>query len=119
MGNRVVWGFKNDQDSPVLYLYAHWAHEDGEEQLRAALNAARPRWGDSDYATRICISALIGDQWAGLLGFGLSVDTHATPDNPVLVVDWHARTVTTVLEGVGVALDTAPLEQFAGQLQEV
>jgi hypothetical protein len=94
MGNRQVWGFKSHDEAPTIYLYAHWGKADPAVTLAAALDAARPRWNDADYATRICVSQIIGEDWSDALGYGLSVDTYAGPEYPVLVVNWQARTVT-------------------------
>ena len=93
MGNRQVWGFRSNWGAPTIYLYAHWGTADPAVTLARALDAARPRWNDADYATRICVSQIVGDGWSDPLGYGLSVDTYAGPEYPVLIVDWWAGVV--------------------------
>lgn len=97
MGDRAVTGFRETRTSPVLYLYSHWGATSQDGDLRAALLAARPRWAewiDPNYATRICISQMIGDDWDRETGYGLSIDGFTMPDVPwVIVVTWDERVV--------------------------
>ena len=89
MGDRAVVGFRTHADAPTLYLYSHWGGATVLTDLAEALYAARDRWGDPTYATRICVSRIIGDQWIRETGYGLSIDVHSVPDTEhVYVVDW-------------------------------
>jgi hypothetical protein len=95
MGNRVVVGFQNQVDEPIIYLYQHWGNET-KEALADAIAHAEGRWSDPSYATRIVISRLIGDDWSQNLGFGISVNSFAYPDyETIQVVEWESGLVTT------------------------
>ena len=95
MGNRVVVGFQNRIDDPIIYLYQHHGDE-RKEALASAISSAQSRWTDADYATRIVISQLIGDDWSQNLSYGLSVNRFAYPDYPTIyVVEWERGLVTT------------------------
>lgn len=93
MGDRANFGFKQS-NGHVLYLYGHWAGYDMLPNLAAALEAARPRWNDEAYATRIAISQLVGEQWPNETGWGLYIDTIGDNEYAVPVVDWAAKTVS-------------------------
>lgn len=96
MGDRAVFGFVAE-DHNIIWLYSHWG---GDEQLltmQQAIRVAEPRWGDTEYATRIAISHIVGEQWQNETGYGLSVNTFTTPDYPyAYVVDWNRQTVQEV-----------------------
>ena len=62
MGDRANFGFV-DGAGDTICLYGHWAGHQMLGRLADAVIAARSRWNDSSYATRIAISNLIGDQW--------------------------------------------------------
>lgn len=95
MGDRSVVGFRATHNSPTLYLYSHWGGRGLYFQLADALVTARPRWNDPAYATRICVSQIIGDDWARETGYGLSIDTYGMPDDGgPMVVTWEDHTVT-------------------------
>ena len=98
MGDRAIFGFRNGANAPVLYLYSHWGGEEQEQDLAKALFAAHPRWSDESYATRICVSHLIGDQWDKETGFGLSVGITTDPDYDYhYIVDWfHGEVIKMV-----------------------
>lgn len=70
MGDRVVYTI-TEGNSLSVNLYSHWGGSERFEALAAALEAARPRWNDPSYCTRIIVSQLIGDQWDQETGFGL------------------------------------------------
>lgn len=89
MGDRAVFGFRVGS-GPVLYLYSHWGGESRHDDLQDALRAAADRIadGDTDYAIRIMVSQLISDDWHRETGYGLSVDSFASPDwDDVAVVE--------------------------------
>lgn len=94
MGDRAVIGFRESVSSPTLYLYSHWGGSSQELDLVTAIVAAMPRWNDPDYATRICVSQIIGDAWNTETGYGLSVGHFAHPDYDYMnVVDWSTKTI--------------------------
>lgn len=95
MGDRSVVGFRTTHDAPTLYLYSHWGGRGLYFQLADALVTARPRWNDPAYATRICVSQIIGADWARETDYGLSIDTYGMPDDyRLMVVTWEDHTVT-------------------------
>jgi hypothetical protein len=61
-------------------------------KLADAVIAARPRWTDSSYATRIAISQLIGDQWNMETGWGLQVNERSDNEHKIAIVDWEQQT---------------------------
>ena len=121
MGDRMVIGFQSDKDTPPVWLYSHWGGHNRVSDLAEALKAARPRWNDSAYATRIAISQIIGDAWDRETGFGISVGgrNFTYPDyDDVHLVNWAERTVSVqtidgediVIFGFEVFISAAPLE---------
>ena len=94
MGDRGVVGFAPSADAPTIYLYSHWGGSSLIADMQFALEKARGRWGDPEYATRVAISQIIGDDWRGETGYGLSVDSFIMPDLPyVLRVVWGEQKV--------------------------
>jgi len=73
MGDRANFGFK-DSKGDTIFLYGHWAGHGMLERLANAVEAARPRWTDESYATRICVSQMINEDWKSETGWGLSVN---------------------------------------------
>jgi hypothetical protein len=95
MGDRMVIGFKAKSAEPTIYLYAQWGGEAQKEILVNALQKSESRWTDADYATRICISQIVGDSWNDTLGFGISVNNFCSPDyDTIQVVEWHKGKVS-------------------------
>lgn len=96
MGDRIVYTIKQDKDLSIN-LYSHWGGYERFEALANALQAAKPRWNDDSYATRIIVSQLIGDQWKEETGFGLWASTEHGMyggDHPDIVIDLVNKTVT-------------------------
>ena len=97
MGDRAVTGFAEREGAPVIYLYSHLGGSSQVADLQGALSAAENRWSDPDYATRIAVSHLVGDDWKSETGYGLSVGTYSAPDLPyVLIAYWESREVVAV-----------------------
>lgn len=95
MGDRAVFGFKSE--GHTLFLYSHWGGDEQLATMQEAIRKAQPRWGDPEYATRIAISHIIGDQWKSGTGYGLSIDSFTEPDyDYAYVVDWDSGTVETI-----------------------
>ncbi len=91
----MVVGFQAKSADPIIYLYAQWGGEAQKEILVNALQKSESRWTDSDYATRICISQIVGDSWNDTLGFGISVNNFCSPDyNTIQVVEWDTGKVS-------------------------
>ena len=99
MGNRANFGFQETALAPVINLYAHWGGHEMMANLASALDKARPRWNDSGYATRICISQLIGDRWDDELGYGIYVNTLGDNEHSVPLVNWADRIVSLYPSG--------------------
>jgi len=91
----MVIGFQAKSAEPTIYLYAQWGGESQKEILVNALQKSESRWTDADYATRICISQIVGDSWNDTLGFGISVNNFCSPDyDTIQVVEWHKGKVS-------------------------
>jgi hypothetical protein len=60
--------------------------------LATAIAKARSRWTDESYATRICISQIIGDQWDQEYSWGIST-SFGDNEHSVPIVDWQAQAV--------------------------
>lgn len=96
MGDRIVYTIRQDEKLSIN-LYSHWGGYDRFTLLAQALDAARPRWTDVPYATRIIVSQIIGDQWSQELGFGLWASTEDGfygGDHPDITINFIDKTVT-------------------------
>jgi hypothetical protein len=92
MGDRANFGFRQEDDS-IIFLYGHWAGEGMLNTLATAIHKARPRWTDESYATRICISQIIGDEWNEETGWGIST-TFGDNEHSVPIVNWQDQAVS-------------------------
>ena len=91
----MVVGFQAKSADPIIYIYSQWGGEAQKEILVNALQKSESRWTDADYATRICISQIVGDSWNDTLGFGISVNNFCSPDyDTIQVVEWHKGKVS-------------------------
>lgn len=97
MGDRAVFGFKQSvADDCPIYLYSHWGGCDRYIDAQRAITAARPRWSDPAYATRIAVSQIVENYWKEELGFGLSAgeNNFCQPDyDDIIVIVWGERQV--------------------------
>ena len=75
MGDRVNFVFRAEEDAPALALSSHWGYTSRYTDLAAAIEHAKPRWGDYDYCARMIISHLIKDQIDSELHDGLFATT--------------------------------------------
>jgi hypothetical protein len=94
MGDRANFGFRADENSPVVVLYAHWGGFEMMNNLAHAIAKARPRWTDEGYATRIAISQLIGEEWNQEYSYGIYVDHIGDNEHSVPVVNWADQSVS-------------------------
>ena len=91
MGDRATFVFEQE-DGNAIYLYGHWAGEGMMANLATAIDKASVRWSDESYATRICISQMIGNEWNQETGWGLST-YFCDSEHSVPVVNWKDQTV--------------------------
>jgi hypothetical protein len=120
MGDRAVIGFKADTEAIPVFLYAHWGGSDRYKDAMRAIEAARPRWNDHAYATRIGISQIVENYWAEETGFGISAghNSFSTPDyDDVIIITWSTRTVEIVSACDSTKVSqTMPFDSFLAQL---
>ena len=120
MGDRAVIGFRADKEATPIFLYSHWGGSDRYRDAMRAIEAARPRWNDAAYATRIGISQIVENYWSEELGFGLSAghNSFGQPDyDDVILVDWAAREVLIVsADNSTVVEQTMTFDSFLSQL---
>jgi hypothetical protein len=114
MGDRANFGFKDSKDNTV-FLYGHWAGHNMLQNLADAVQAARPRWTDESYATRICISQLIGNDWSHETGWGITVNQLADNEHKVPVIDWSEQTFTLMEEDLQTVVYSTDLTSFVSK----
>jgi hypothetical protein len=90
MGDRANFGFVQPNGNTIV-LYGHWAGNNMLGRLADAVIAARPRWTDSSYATRIAISQLVADQWNMETGWGLHVNEIGDNEHKIAIIDWDQQ----------------------------
>ena len=87
-----------------LYVYTHWGGETMAEDAKAAILAAKPRWSDQSYATRIVVDQLTKYGRDQELGYGLMVTPDAEDeynhDSPSIVIDLLANTLSVTGQDV-------------------
>lgn len=91
MGDRANFGFVQPNGNTIV-LYGHWAGYQMLGKLADAVIAARPRWNDSSYATRIAISHIVADQWNMETGWGLYVNEIGDNEHKIAIIDWDQQT---------------------------
>jgi hypothetical protein len=91
MGDRANFGFRQSNGETIV-LYGHWAGYEMLKKLAAAVESARPRWTDESYATRICVSQLVGEEWNVETGWGLTVNNILDNEHKIPVIDWAKGT---------------------------
>jgi hypothetical protein len=111
MGDRANFGFK-DSKGDTLYLYGHWAGHRMLQNLADAVSAAEPRWGDESYATRICISQLVNEEWSSETGWGLYINQIGDNEHKVPVINWADKTFTLFEEDLSTEVFSTSLEAF-------
>lgn len=118
MGDRANFGFRDSKED-IVFLYGHWAGHRMLENLANAVEAARPRWNDETYATRIAISRLVGDEWTSETGWGISVNQLADNEHKVPVIDWHNKTFTLMEEDLKTVVFTSSLDSFVNKYSQL
>jgi hypothetical protein len=111
MGDRANFGFR-DSNENVLFLYGHWAGYDMLAKLANAVQAAEPRWEHEEYATRIAISHLIGEDWNQALSWGLNINQISDNEHKVPVIDWANQTFTLYEEDLETVVFSLSLAAF-------
>jgi hypothetical protein len=112
MGDRANFGFR-DSKGDIVFLYGHWAGHLMLHNLANAVEKARPRWADESYATRICISQLINDEWPSETGWGITVNQLADNEHKVPIIDWKNQMFILVEEDLQTEVFKMSLEAFA------
>lgn len=101
MGDRAMAEIKTDGGS--LYVYTHWGGNELYADTVKAVTAAKPRWDDRPYATRIIVDQLTKGGRDGETGFGLLLEPQAedeyNDDNPSVVIDLIHKTITVWRHG--------------------
>ena len=114
MGDRANFGFR-DRKQDVVFLYGHWAGHNMLQNLADAVEHARPRWNDETYATRICISRMVGEDWAQETGWGISVNQLADNEHKVPVIDWSNKTFTLYEEDLETVVFSLTIDEFVNK----
>jgi GH15 family glucan-1,4-alpha-glucosidase len=112
MGDRANFGFR-DSKGDIVFLYGHWAGHLMLHNLGNAVEHARPRWNDESYATRICISQLINNEWPSETGWGITVNQLADNEHKVPIIDWKNKMFILVEEDLQTEVFKMSLEAFA------
>lgn len=92
---------KTDDDVEGIYLYTHWQGYEWPERLRLALGspAARKRWDDPQYLTRILVAHLFEELGLGETGGGGISTFIGDNSRPIIVLDIPGQAVAFVREG--------------------
>jgi hypothetical protein len=118
MGDRANFGFK-DRKGDTVFLYGHWAGHRMLENLANAVEAARPRWNDESYATRIAISHMVGDEWTSETGWGISVNQLADNEHKVPIINWKEQTFTLMEEDLQTIVFESSLDSFVNKYSQL
>jgi len=118
MGDRANFGFRQSNEN-VVFLYGHWAGYEMLLKLAEAVAAARPRWSDESYATRIAISQLVGQDWNSETGWGLYVNQIGDNEHKIPVIDWANQTFTLYEEDLETKVFSMPLLDFCTKYSQL
>ena len=101
MGDRAMAQINTEGGS--LFVYTHWGGYDLPEDAKAAIIAAKPRWGDISYATRIIVDQLIKGGRDQETGYGImlkpSSEDEYNQDEPSVTIDLIKREIIVTREG--------------------
>jgi hypothetical protein len=92
LGSRTNFELKDTKGS--VWLYSHWGGDSKVEDLAAALEHAKPRWGDVSYAMRMVVSYLIKDNLMSDTGYGLGSWEFGEESYDPISVDFAIDVVT-------------------------
>jgi len=102
MGDRAMAEIKTRDGS--LFVYTHWGGRDLPEDARDAVLAAKPRWHDIPYATRIIVDQLTKEGRDRETGFGLMPTPNAedeyNADKPSVIIDLKYQVLTIIRNDV-------------------
>ncbi len=118
MGDRANFGFR-DRKGDTVFLYGHWAGHQMLANLANACEAARRRWDDEAYATRIAISHLVGEDWNKETGWGISVNQLADNEHKVPVINWPTKTFTLYEEDLETKVFGLSLDDFCTKYSQL
>ena len=118
MGDRANFGFRDSKED-IVFLYGHWAGYKMLETLANAVKTAEPRWTDESYATRICVSRIVGEDWTQETGWGLSVNRILDNEHKVPVIDWAEQTFTLMEEDLQTVVFSLSLDKFCTKYSQL
>lgn len=94
MGDRANFGLRQI-DGNTLFVYGHWAGDNMLAKFAHALDACQARAPhDEAYANRIIISQLVGEDWDGTLGWGVTINYMTDNEHKVPVYDFSTDEVS-------------------------
>jgi hypothetical protein len=100
-------------DWPSLWLYTHWFGTQLPAYAADMLDAARERWGDPSYGTRLAVGRAFELFSSRLLGWGLSATADDMGDGGRYVeIDMRACTVRLVRDCGYVRTPPIPFDVF-------
>lgn len=87
MGDRANFGIRQ-KDGNTIFVYGHWAGHEMFARFANAIDRASIRLPhDSTYANRIIISQLVGTDWSGEFGWGITINYLSDNEHKVPVYD--------------------------------
>ena len=89
MGDRANVAIVDADSDHAIVFYTHWRGHTLHNDVYGAIQAAKPRWNDSGYFNRIVLHNLMDASTTpdSDLGAGVSIDTSAMGEYPVIVID--------------------------------
>jgi hypothetical protein len=84
MGNRANVVVKQ-RDESNIFLYTHWNGSDLPATVQRALKRHQ-RWNDRAYLTRIIFCEMVGNDFMGETGYGISTDIQDN-EHPFICID--------------------------------
>ena len=101
MGDRAIAEIKVEKGS--LFVYTHWGGSELPEDAKQAIRAAKPRWDDEPYGTRIIVDQLTKAGRDQETGYGLMLAPDAEDsynnDNPSVIIDMVKQELTVIRDG--------------------
>ncbi len=101
MGDRAMAEIRTGGGS--LYVYTHLGGSSLPDNAKRAVRAARSRWSDYPYATRIIVDQLTKDGRDQETGYGLmlqpSAEDEHNSDKPSVIINLVTRELTVIRGG--------------------